>query len=153
MKGWTKIVVIALCIGFFCSTFFSCKSIVPISIEKTKLKIVEAEKAFADLAKKEGVATAFLAFADDKAVLHRNNRVVKGKSEMKTYFANQTIKITSLTWFPDVVEVSSSGDLGYTYGEYQITYLDKEGKDVTDKGIFHTVWKKQADGSWKFVWD
>ncbi|MFZ4455203.1 MAG: YybH family protein [Bacteroidales bacterium] len=134
-------------------TLFSCKSTSHIAIENSKREIVEAEKAFAELTKKEGVAAAFLAFADEHAVLNRNDKLVKGKSEMETHFAKQSLKITSLTWTPDFVEVAASGDLGYTYGEYQITYLNKEGKEVSDKGIFHTVWKKQADGKWKFVWD
>lgn len=114
---------------------------------------MQAEKEFASMAAKEGIPNAFLAFADEKAVLHRNEMLVKGKTEMKKYFDRQTIKIISLTWAPDFVEVASSGDLGYTYGEYQIIYLDKEGKEIFDKGIFHTVWKKQPDGQWKFVWD
>ena len=25
--------------------------------------------------------------------------------------------------------------------------------EVEYKGIFHTVWKRQSDNSWKYVWD
>ncbi len=151
--NWTKWFVIAACMGLFCPILFSCKTVASQAMKNSKQEIIQAEKAFAEMAAKEGIPKAFLAFADDKAVLNRNDKLVKGKSEMKTYFEQQTIKITSLTWSPDFVEVAASGDLGYTYGEYQITYLNKEGKTISDKGIFHTVWKKQSDGKWKFVWD
>jgi len=30
---------------------------------------------------------------------------------------------------------------------------DEQGKIAEYKGVFHTVWKKQADKSWKYVWD
>jgi ketosteroid isomerase-like protein len=136
------------------STFiFSCKTMSPLQTTKSKQEIIETERLFAEKTKRDGVAAAFLDFADDNAVLNRNDKLVKGKSDIKKNFEHQKTKIISLTWVPDFVEVSLSGDLGYTYGEYQITYIDKEGKELTDKGIFHTVWKKQKDGKWKFVWD
>ena len=148
-----KILLSSLFLIAALSTLNSCKSTSSLTMEKAKQEIIAAEKAFAELTQKEGVAAAFLAFADENAVLNRNEKLVKGKSEMKMHFEKQTTKIISLVWAPDFVEVSASGDLGYTYGEYQITYLNKEGKEVQDKGIFHTVWKRQKDGSWKFVWD
>lgn len=59
----------------------------------------------------------------------------------------------SLQWDADFVDVSKSGELAYTYGKYTFTAIDSTGKTIDDKGIFHTVWKKQKDGKWKFVWD
>ena len=58
-----------------------------------------------------------------------------------------------LTWKADFVDVSASGDLGYTYGEYTYTYKDEAGNTLSEKGIFHTVWKRQKNGDWRFVWD
>jgi len=43
--------------------------------------------------------------------------------------------------------------MGYTYGKYIWSSTDPAGKPITFNGIFHTVWKKQPDGSWKYVWD
>lgn len=148
-----KRVIIILLLSTISLAFISCKPTSKITMNNAKQEIEATEQAFAEMTKKEGIAAAFLAFADEKVVLNRNSKLVKGKTEMEAHFAKQTVKITSLTWTLDFVEVSSSGDLGYTYGEYQIIYLDNEGKEISDKGIFHTVWKKQADGKWKFVWD
>jgi ketosteroid isomerase-like protein len=49
--------------------------------------------------------------------------------------------------------VSACGDLGYTWGSYTFTATDSLGATHRSEGIFHTVWKRQPDGSWKFVWD
>jgi ketosteroid isomerase-like protein len=60
---------------------------------------------------------------------------------------------TSLTWSPTKAEMSSSGDMGYTWGNYEFRTRNKEGKEEVEKGIYMTVWKKQKDGSWKVVAD
>jgi mannose-6-phosphate isomerase-like protein (cupin superfamily) len=50
----------------------------------------------------------------------------------------------SLQWTATKAEISGSGDVGYTAGTYQIG---------PEKGKYITVWKKQADGSWKVTED
>lgn len=52
------------------------------------------------------------------------------------------------------VEVAKSGDVGYTEGSYMMTMTDPATKQpMTDKGKYVTIYKKQADGSWKAVED
>lgn len=117
-------------------------------------KEIEAtEIAFAKAAKEKGIATAFLAFAAEDAVLLRNNRLVRGKTEIADYFSKSTLQNASLEWTPDMVVAAKSGDLGYTWGKYTFSAKDSTGLDIRSEGIFHSVWKKQTDGSWKFVWD
>lgn len=137
------------------SLFFSACEIdnKKVSIEELKAEILKTEQEFAAMAKQEGVAVAFLNYADEQAVLNRNNTLLSGKLAIKTYFENQTFKEVNLQWKPDFVDVTASGDLGYTYGQYTFSAVDKNGEIINDKGIFHTVWKRQNDGSWRFVWD
>lgn len=123
------------------------------SIEKYKVEILKTERDFAKMAKQEGIPKAFLTYAAEKAVLNRNNTVLKGKEAIKTYFEKQTLLDVNLNWTPDFVDVASSGDLGYTYGKYVFSARDTSGKLIETQGVFHTVWKKQADGKWRFVWD
>ena len=114
-----------------------------------------SEKAFAKMAKEEGIEKAFLTFASDDAVLMRNNCLIIGKDSIRKSFENsiQQNENISLSWEPDFVDVSSSGDLGYTYGKYIYSVTDSIGKETVSKGVFHTVWKRQPDGQWRFVWD
>ncbi len=120
------------------------------SIEKWKQEIRQAEEDFANMAKKEGIHDAFLYYAADDAVLKRGSLVI-GKVAIDKHLEKSTSK--NLSWSPDFVDVSASGDLGYTYGKYVYKYTDSIGNTLEDKGVFHTVWKRQSDGSWKFVWD
>lgn len=144
-------IILAIIILF---SFNSCNE----NVEKNDLpalkkEIVQTEKDFAQLAKSEGVEKAFLTYAADDAVINRRNTVLKGKGGIKEYYESQTLKDVKLDWKPDFVDISASGDLGYTYGHYTFSAIDTTGQTITSEGIFHTVWKKQKDGTWKFVWD
>ncbi len=121
------------------------------SIEKWKQEIRETEQSFAKMAREEGIHVAFITYAAEDAVLMRNNDLVVGKNNIDLFYKNQTSK--GLTWIPEFVEVAASGDLAYTYGHYTYTYTDTFGNTIEDIGIFHTVWKRQPNGTWRFVWD
>ena len=122
-------------------------------VEKWKQEIVETEKEFSAMAQKEGIPAAFVAFAAEDAVLMRNNTLVIGKEALKENVEAAAAENVSLSWKPDFVDVAASGDLGYTYGQFIYTITDSIGNENVMEGVFHTVWKRQADGSWKFVWD
>ena len=60
----------------------------------------------------------------------------------------------SLKFHATRVEVASSGDMAYSEGTYTMTMTDPATKKpMNDKGSYVTVYKKQADGSWKAVSD
>ena len=122
-------------------------------LESYKTEIIETEIAFARLVREQGMKTGFLAYAADDAVLNRNNNLIKGKPAIEKYFDSLTLEDVVLDWYPDFVRVSASGDLAYTYGRYTFEARDAAGKAIKDEGIFHTVWKRQPDGQWRFVWD
>jgi len=122
-------------------------------MDDLKSEIIKIEKDFADLAKKEGIAKAFFTYAAEDAVLNRNNTLIKGKEAIKVYFEKQTLTDVNLEWKADFADVAISGDMAYTYGNYVFSAIDTNGVNIKSEGIFHTVWKKQADGSWRFVWD
>lgn len=134
---------------------FSCKNMDNSNVEKWKQEILETEHQFAKMAHEKGVPAAFLAYADNGAVLLRNNKLVIGLDALKEHYSSQgsDTSNSSLTWEPEFIEVSKLGDLGYTYGYYTYTILDSTNKEIVSKGVFHTIWKRQDDETWKFVWD
>ncbi len=125
------------------------------SIEKWKREIVETEHEFSEMAQKEGIPKAFLTYAAEDVVLMRNNSLIIGKESLRESYKSKKSGSgnVSLTWKPDFVDVASSGDLGYTYGKYVHTKTDSIGNTKVVEGVFHTVWKRQPDGKWQFVWD
>jgi len=116
-------------------------------------EIRDAEAGFCQQAKDQGIQEAFLAFAADEAVLNRGGQLIKGKTAIAGFFEAQGTPNYQLTWSPDFVDVAESGDLAYSYGKYLLTATDKDGKEIQSEGIFHTVWKRQSDGNWKYVYD
>jgi len=60
----------------------------------------------------------------------------------------------SLSFQGTRADASKGGDLVYTVGTYTLTMSGpKDKKPVTDKGKYMTLYKKQADGTWKAVAD
>ena len=57
------------------------------------------------------------------------------------------------TWTPVGGDISASGDLGYTYGNYEFQSKDKDGKPHTEYGKYTSIWKLQKDGIWKVELD
>lgn len=137
-----------------CFLLYSCQSKPGNQSEKAKQEIAKAEKDFEKMAAEKGIAEAFSYFADSTAVIRGgNDSLIRGKEGVRNFFSADRFKTASVKWSPDFIDASSSGDLGYTYGKYTWQSKDSTGKVNEAKGVFHTVWKKQKDGSWKFVWD
>jgi ketosteroid isomerase-like protein len=119
--------------------------------EKQKTQIIQTELEFAKMADEAGVAAAFYKYAADSAVIGRGGKIIKGREAIRDYYVKNLKPGTKLEWAPDFVDVS--GDLGYTWGEYTHSVPDSTGSMTESHGVFHTVWKQQPDGSWRFVWD
>lgn len=91
-------------------------------------------------------------YADDATVMIPNEPAFKGMKDIQAVMTpmmqDPNFKMSFTT---DKVEVS--GVLGYTQGAYSLTTTARDGKPHEDKGKYLTVWKKQADGSWKALED
>jgi ketosteroid isomerase-like protein len=144
---------ITLIVIFISLILFGCQKDGNALRERSKHEIVETEKEFEAMGEKKGLAEAFSYYAADSAVLRRRESLCIGKENIRKNYESLAYKEISLKWSPDFVDASRSGDLGYTYGKYTFSAKDSSGKVIEDKGYFHTVWKKQPDGKWKFVWD
>lgn len=59
----------------------------------------------------------------------------------------------SIKWRPQFVEVLEDGTLALTRGPYRVISTDEFGNRKESWGTFNSVWRKQADGSWKVVFD
>ncbi|MEZ5278022.1 MAG: DUF4440 domain-containing protein [Opitutaceae bacterium] len=116
-------------------------------------EVRSTELAFAQKAAEVGLKEAFLAYADEQAVINRGGRIHRGKEAIAAWFDGQTLKDVSLVWTPDFVDISGDGTLAYTYGPFTLKGTTESGEAVDVSGIFHTVWKHQPDGSWKYVYD
>jgi ketosteroid isomerase-like protein len=113
--------------------------------------LLQADRDFSALSEKEGMFTAFLTFiADDGVILRDNAYPAKGKNTLRDYYAGKSDTSSLLTWKPVYADLSAGGDLGYTYGIYT---LRVKATGELSRGTYVSVWKKQSDGTWKFVLD
>lgn len=137
------------------AVIISCKNKATIpDKEKYKQEIIQAERDFAKMVKEQGMQAGFTFFADSNAVMRRGDEsLIMGKTAIEKHFGNHRYKDAILEWEADFVDVAASGDLGYTYGHYTFEAKDSTGNLIKSAGTFHTVWKRQPDGSWKYVWD
>jgi len=137
----------------FAQSQFSQSTSANETIEKYKEEIKATELAFVEMVKTDGLKAAFVHFAANDGVIMRGDTIYRGKDGIGKHVGKRKTDFNFFTWYPDFIDVSSSGDLGYTYGKYQFEYVDKDKKLQTGSGIFHTVWKRQANGQWRYVWD
>jgi ketosteroid isomerase-like protein len=123
--------------------------------EQAIREIIATENDFAAMAVAKGLEEAFAFYAADDAVIKRgNDSLIKGKTGIRNFYADPSFKQAVLLWSPDFADAAASGDLGYTVGKYSWKLKDSAGNIIEEhNGVFHSVWKKQQDGSWKFVWD
>jgi ketosteroid isomerase-like protein len=115
--------------------------------------MVKTEQAFSKMAEEKNTRDAFLAFIADDGLLFRPG-AVNGKKWMLEHPGPPppADKKPLLAWQPAYAGMAASGDMGFTTGPWEAK------EDINDEkprgyGHFVTVWKKQADGSWKFVVD
>jgi ketosteroid isomerase-like protein len=122
--------------------------------EAVKKQIADAEKAFERMAAEKGIAEAFWYYADSNAVIsRRGDTLIYGKEQIRNFYSTDFYKTASVKWSADFIDVAEDGDMAYTYGKYLWQSKDSTGKVTESKGVFHTVWKKRKDGTWKYVWD
>ena len=102
-----------------------------------------------DQAASTALYAADAVFIDDHGNASRGTEAIG--TAFKGFLADPTMK---LDYKPGVKVLSDGGDMAYSTAEYTQTYTDPATKKlVTVKGTNLSVWKKQADGSWKLVAD
>ncbi len=105
--------------------------------------VVAAERAFAAAAQQGGWVEAFENYSTADAIVLQAGPVNARQSLAGIDRANRGD--TSLNWGPEFAGISSGGDFGFTTGPYN-------GGGAAF-GQYFTVWRRQADGSWKWIYD
>lgn len=114
-------------------------------------EMVKTEQAFSKMAEEQNTRDAFMTFIADDGLLFRPG-AVNGKKWMNEHPVPPSDKKPLLAWQPSFAGIAASGDMGFTTGPWEAKG-DINDEKPSGYGHFVTVWKKQADGSWKFVVD
>ena len=92
-------------------------------------------------------------YADDAVEVPNGAPLIQGKVEIAKGMGFLDDKNNQLLWTPVGADISTSGDLGYTYGNFEFHSKDKAGNAVVEHGKYTSIWKLQKDGNWKVVLD
>jgi ketosteroid isomerase-like protein len=114
-------------------------------------EMVQTEQAFSRMAAEKNTRDAFLAYIADDGLLFRPG-AVNGKKWMLDHPTPPSDKRPLLAWQPSFAGMAAAGDMGFTTGPWE-SKPDVKDEKPSAYGHFVTVWKKQPDGSWKFVVD
>lgn len=115
--------------------------------------LMKADADFDAAVAAKGIDAWVETFAED-GLMFRAGTPVKGRDAIREMMAPAfATSGFSLRWKPVAAEIATSGDLGYTYGTYEMASPGADGKPETRTGMYVTIWRKQADGSWEAAVD
>ncbi len=116
------------------------------------VKGVEAEMLAAFQAKNADRLASY--YASD-AVLATPGRTAQGSDAVnKAIGDDMADPAFKLSFTNERTDVAASGDLAWTSGSFQVSFTNPQTKQVENgQGTYVTVFRKQADGSWKVVAD
>lgn len=116
--------------------------------------LVEAETTFCESSAIEGAAGWAKHFLPDGCMLTKSGNTINGQEAisraMQPLFGLSGLKFT---WAPTRAEVSEDHTLGYTYGKYHRSYIQSDGNQIDESGMYMTLWKKDESGGWRVLAD
>ena len=93
-------------------------------------------------------------YADDAVLMLEGMPDMEGRAAIQEGIAGMMQDPNfALSFEPEEVVVARAGDLAYETGPYSLTMSTPEGAPTTVAGSYLVVWEKQADGTWKVIFD
>jgi ketosteroid isomerase-like protein len=117
-------------------------------------KLMQISRDWSKSAATDSIEKTLGYWADDAVVMSPGDAPIKGKNAIRGMMeAGSKIPGFKISWEPLSVVVSQSGDMAYMIEQNQVSVNDSLGKPITTYNKAVTVWRKEADGSWKNIVD
>jgi ketosteroid isomerase-like protein len=92
--------------------------------------------------------------ADDAVFLGARGEVARGRAEVVAAWQGLfAAGAPEFRWHPEIVELSGDGTLGLSRGPWTVRGRDPQGNAFERGGTFTSIWRRQADGSWRVIFD
>jgi ketosteroid isomerase-like protein len=92
--------------------------------------------------------------ASDMTTIQPDEAIVRGKEGFvegwKAVFSTPGLAVR---WQPQLARISDDATLGFTVGNYTTTRTENGSARTVGSGKYVTIWRKQADGSWRVTFD
>ena len=132
------------------SLLAGCSGSGAVDVGAERQAILEADQAWAAAAAAGDVQKLSGFWADDAINFFPDRPVAVGKEGIAELVKkNRSVPGFALSWTPREAVVSESGDIGYSYGTFDLAFETPAGEKGTKTGNYVCIWKKQPDGSWK----
>jgi uncharacterized protein (TIGR02246 family) len=117
-------------------------------------KVMQLSREWSKVASSGDVDKTVSYWAEDAYMVSAGQPPLKGKPAIRQ-MVEESYKIPGfrISWEPQSVEVSDSGDMAYLIENSQVSYSDSTGKPLTQNSKAVSIWRKQSDGNWKNVVD
>lgn len=115
--------------------------------------LLEADREFGRQTAARGLAGWLDFFAEDAVIFPEGGPIVRGLAAIRAHYDRTGFDPTALRWTPLAGDIAAAGDLGTTYGTWEVRRMDASGRVVVHTGKYFTSWRKQPDGRWKVVAD
>ena len=114
-------------------------------------EMLDTDRAFAEMATKDGAPAAFAHYAaEDVRMFPAGGAPYQGRERLIADFAGWPEGAT-LSWTPQEGVAAAGGDFGFTWGFYE--FRGPSADASPSYGKYVSIWRKGADGAWKFVAD
>jgi ketosteroid isomerase-like protein len=118
--------------------------------ETAEQEMMAADRAFAARAMEIGPGAAFVEFAAEDVTIFPAGGVPQAGKAAATAWTGSWPSDLVIGWAPEAAHASKAGDFGYTWG---YATFSRQGEAGETYGKYITVWKRQTDGSWKWIAD
>jgi len=119
----------------------------PVLVDPRASVLVSMEHAFCSAVAKLGIRDGLVRYFAPDGILFRPNPVVALE-----YLPSRPPGPASLIWTPEFADVSAAGDLGYTFGPWEMRPAGLADTTFAN-GTYVTLWRLAPDGIWKIVLD
>lgn len=113
--------------------------------------MAETERSFSRTSVAKGVRQAFYEFFAEEGVNFRPHPERTREAIRKLPPQTERPPVT-LEWEPVYGDIAAAEDLGYLTGPYLLSDHSPQ-KQLPQHGYYFSVWKRQADGTWRVVMD
>jgi ketosteroid isomerase-like protein len=115
-------------------------------------KLMQVSRDWSNSASTDNIEKTMSYWADDAIFMSNGQPALHGKKEIRGMVEGSgKIPGFKISWEPMSVNVSASGDMAYMIEKNQVTVNDSLGNPIVRHGKAVTIWKKDANGSWKNI--
>jgi ketosteroid isomerase-like protein len=135
-------------VGFVCLLAAACQP--EIDLEAERAALFHADESWAAAVEAEDVERVFTFWTDDAVIYPPVGPAIEGIEAIREFVRqSREQEGFAIGWSPTGAEVSSTADVGYTFGAWERTAPGPDGTLASSAGTYVSIWRKQPDGTWR----